>query len=187
VNDILGVLKYEDLQQIVLVGHSYGGMVISGVAEQASARVAQLVYLDAFLPEHGKSLKDYVPGAPLVEIAQARGDGWRLSHTWMGTTESIFSVTDPVDLAWVNALTGDQPLKTMLQPAQLPTDAASSLPRTYIQTTRDPWFVEAAERTQRTGFRSYELFSAGHDAMVTQPKELSELLLGLLSHDEFWR
>ena len=61
VRDITSLLDYEDLHNVILVGHSYGGMVISGVAETAGTRLAQLVYLDAFLPENGKALKDYSP------------------------------------------------------------------------------------------------------------------------------
>ncbi len=182
VNDILGVLECEDLQQVILVGHSYGGMVISGAAERAAARLAQLVYLDAFFPESGKAVADYGPGALLEQLAQARGDGWRLAHTWMSTTEEFFNVTDPVDLAWVNPRLGDQPLKTFLQPVQLPADAGRSLVRTYIQTTHSPLFEEAAERARQAGFRYAELFSAGHDAMVTQPVELARMLIELIGH-----
>jgi pimeloyl-ACP methyl ester carboxylesterase len=68
VDDVLGVLEYEDLTNVVLVGHSYGGMVISGVAERAGSRLARLVYLDAFLPENGKALRDYAPGEVLDEM-----------------------------------------------------------------------------------------------------------------------
>ena len=71
IQDITAVLEYEDLQDVVLVGHSYGGMVIAGVAEQAGARLAQLVYLDAFLPEDGKALKDYAALNPGTRLARA--------------------------------------------------------------------------------------------------------------------
>jgi pimeloyl-ACP methyl ester carboxylesterase len=61
IEDVLGVLEYEDLHDVILVGHSYAGMVIAGVAEKAAERIAHLVYLDAFVPADGKSLTDYQP------------------------------------------------------------------------------------------------------------------------------
>jgi pimeloyl-ACP methyl ester carboxylesterase len=58
IQDILNVIKYEDLRDIVLVGHSYGGMVATGVADRARDRVTQLTYIDAFVPDDGQSLLD---------------------------------------------------------------------------------------------------------------------------------
>src|SRR5580700_6133742 len=61
IQDILNVIKYEDLRDIVLIGHSYGGMVATGVADRAREAVAQLIYLDAFVPGHGQCLLDLLP------------------------------------------------------------------------------------------------------------------------------
>src|SRR5512145_1133775 len=79
VADVLGVIDCEDLRDIVLVGHSYGGMVATGVADRVRDRIARLVYLDAFVPGHGQSLFDMLPRqerARRQEEANARGDGW---------------------------------------------------------------------------------------------------------------
>jgi pimeloyl-ACP methyl ester carboxylesterase len=73
INDVSAVLEYEDLSNVILVGHSYGGMVISGVEQASHARLAGLVYLDAFLPEDNKALADYAPVPP------TRDDGWRIA------------------------------------------------------------------------------------------------------------
>ncbi len=62
IEDVLGVITYEDLRDVVLVGHSYGGMVATGVADRARGRVAQLIYLDAFVPGNGEALVDLTPG-----------------------------------------------------------------------------------------------------------------------------
>lgn len=179
IQDIVGVLEYEDLRNLVLVGHSYGGMVISGVAEKAGTRLSQLVYLDAFLPENGKSLKDYVPGAPLDELARTKGDGSRLPMAGLVTLE-MFGVTDSADVAWMTPKLGDQPYKTFTQPVQLAATVNKSLRRAFIQTSKLPNFTEAAARAKMQGFRYYELFSAGHDAMVTKPKELVKIFLELV-------
>src|SRR5215210_882904 len=80
IEDVLNVIKYEDLSDIVLVGHSYGGMVATGVADRARDRIAQLIYLDAFVPKDGQSLADLVGPkghARMRELVKA-GDGWRL-------------------------------------------------------------------------------------------------------------
>lgn len=179
VQDIVGVLSYEDLQDVILVGHSYGGMVISSVAEQADMCLAHLVYLDAFLPEPNKALRDYADGAALDELVQSHGDGWRCPKPGMVGAE-YFGVTDSVDVAWMLARVGDHPYQTMTQPVQLTANRLNALPQTYILTTLAPLFQEAAKRAKRAGFRYYELFSAGHDAMITQPEELVKILLELV-------
>ena len=79
IEDIAAVLEYEDLHDVVLVGHSYGGMVITGVAEREGNRLSQLVYLDAFLPEDGKSIKDY------AKLNPTREDGWRVTCSRIGS------------------------------------------------------------------------------------------------------
>jgi len=168
IKDIVSVLEYEALHNVVLVGHSYGGMVIAGVAEALGSHVAHLVFLDGFLPENGKALTDYAPMLPM------RDDGWRVPA--MGTSRD-FGVTDESDIAWAEPRLGDQPYRTITQPVQLSAQLYDAFAKTYIQLTEAPWFVEAAERAKRQGFRSYTLLSGGHDAMITQPKAVSEILL----------
>src|SRR4051812_25632401 len=171
IKDVTAVLEYEDLQDVVLVGHSYAGMVIAGVAEKARARLAQLVYLDAFLPEDGKAVKDYAPLNP------TRLDGWRVP---VPGSPPRFGVTDNGDVAWMEARLGDHPNKTFTEPARLSRDTDKVLRQSFVQCTRAPFFAEAAERAKRQGFRYRELFAAGHDAMITQPKPLAAVLLDLL-------
>ena len=154
----------------MLVGHSYGGMVIAGVAAAARRAWPQLVYLDAFLPEDGTALTDYAPLPP------ARADGWRIPPPG---PPSAFGIPEQ-DLAWVGARLGDQPSKTFTQPVRLANDGSQALPQTYIQCTDAPWFAEAAARAKRRGLGVEDLRAAGHDAMVTQPIELTTLLLHLV-------
>ena len=82
IQDLLGVIKCEDLQDIALIGHSYGGMVATGVADRARDRIAQLIYLDAFVPQDGQTCLDLIGPEPRrrrLESAKA-GDGWRIPH-----------------------------------------------------------------------------------------------------------
>src|ERR1700751_4727875 len=79
IQDVLNVIKFEDLSDIVLLGHSYGGMVATGVADRASDRIRQLVYLDAFVPRNGQSLLDLnEPARPTMEALAKSGDSWRV-------------------------------------------------------------------------------------------------------------
>lgn len=171
ITDIVSVLEYEDLHNVVLVGHSYGGMVVAGVAEAVGSRIAHLVFLDGFLPENGRALTDYTPFAP-----QTRNDGWRVPALDLSND---LGVTDERDLAWARPRLGDQPLRTITQPVQLSTQIYNSFAKTYIQLSEAPWFMEAAERAKRLGFHSYTLLTGGHDAMITQPQAVGEILLDI--------
>jgi pimeloyl-ACP methyl ester carboxylesterase len=131
INDVSAVLEYEDLNNVVLVGHSYGGMVISGVEQESHARLKGLVYLDAFMPEDGKALADYAP------IPPTRDDGWRVAPA--GAADE-WGATDAADVAWMAARIGDQPLATFTQPVQLPVDYRDSLSHAFILCTEAPFF-----------------------------------------------
>jgi pimeloyl-ACP methyl ester carboxylesterase len=94
-------------------------MVITGVAEKAPERIAHLVYLDAFVPEDGKSLMDYQPpemAEMFRERTRTEGDGYRLPAV---IPAEAFGVSDRADLAWLRARTNPHPLKTKLDPVHL--------------------------------------------------------------------
>src|SRR6516164_2710248 len=94
IQDVLSVIKFEDLSDIVLLGHSYGGMVATGVADRARDRVAQLIYLDALVPRDGQSLFDLnEAGRRPMREAAASGDGWRVAPN------PTPADTSPADLA----------------------------------------------------------------------------------------
>jgi pimeloyl-ACP methyl ester carboxylesterase len=165
VQDIVNVLVYEELREAVLVGWSYGGMVITGAAERAADRLAHLVYLDAFVPQDGQALVDLLDTGFLAELeaeARASGDGWRVP----GESEPGRPRTDLL-------------LPTFRQPLTLTNPAAAGLARTYILCTVDPFlshFAAAAARARQAGWRVREL-PTGHTALWTMPKETAELLL----------
>ncbi len=167
VQDVAAVLEMEDLGDVILVGHSYAGMVIAGVAEKAGPRISKLVYLDAFLPEDGKALRDYGP------VPKLREDGWRVPP--LGPP-GAFNVKEARDVEWVGSRLGDQPLKTFTRPVRLSAERSGAIPGVYIQCTKAPVFVEASERARRRGYHFAELLIAGHDAMITKPEELVRIL-----------
>ncbi|MDQ3373959.1 MAG: alpha/beta fold hydrolase [Acidobacteriota bacterium] len=178
IQDVLGVLKYEDLRNVVLVGHSYGGMVISGVAEKAAERLAHLVYLDAFVPNDGQSSADFQPAEVLAmrkEKTRTEGDGYKLPCS----PAENFGITNEEDLAWVKQRLNPHPFKTMLNTVQLTNPKAAQIPRTYIYCNNPPIgpFGQFAERLRTDESWQYRELATGHDAMITEPEQLAELLL----------
>jgi pimeloyl-ACP methyl ester carboxylesterase len=173
--DVAGLLEYEDLYNVILVGHSYGGMVITGVAEVAARRLTQLVFLDAFVPGHGQSLFDTIPdhGAAMRKIAEEAGEGWHIP-----LSNATFGVTDEADIAWMATRITSQPLRTFEEPVRLTDPAAIELPRSYILCRQDEpsLFDPFAEQAQGDGWNYREL-RTGHDAMISAPAELASILL----------
>jgi pimeloyl-ACP methyl ester carboxylesterase len=174
IRDILGVLDVEDLHGVVLIGHSYGGMVATGVADRARGRIAQVVYLDAFVPQDGQCLLDLqAPEARdrMREFARTAGEGWRIPPNPMPPD------TPDADLQWAAGRRLPQPIKTFEQPLRMSNQAP--LPRTYIYCRRarpDDVFRQFAERAQReSGWRYFEM-DASHNPHITAPQALLALL-----------
>lgn len=165
------VLEFEDLGDVILVGHSYAGMVITGVADKTGERIGQLVYLDAMLPENGKAITDYSsrPYAPIT------AESW---HDY-SPEPGEFGVTDEHDVAWVKKRLTDMPRKCMTQPLRLADDRSRRIKGTYILCSTRPFAGEAAQRAKQRGYRYLELLSAGHDVMMTQPRALATVLMDL--------
>jgi pimeloyl-ACP methyl ester carboxylesterase len=175
VEDVLGVLTFEDLRDVVLVGHSYGGMVATVLADRAPERLRHVVYLDAFVPRDGQSLFDLLPadaGERMREGARAQGDGWRIPPN------PVPADTSAADLAWIMPRRVMQSLAAFEEPARL-AGAGARLPRTYVYCTRTApgdVFRPFAERAKREpGWRYLEL-DASHSPNVTAPQPLATLL-----------
>jgi pimeloyl-ACP methyl ester carboxylesterase len=171
--DVLGVLKYEDLSGVNLIGHSYGGMVATGVADRARERIARLIYLDAFAPNDGDSLFDLLPPATRAQRQSAAGgaDGWRIPPGPMPPD------TPAEDRAWCEPLRLPQPLKTFEQKLKLQ-GGALTLPRHYIYCKRNPpddRFRPFYARAKREGWGVSEI-DASHNPHITCPDVLAELL-----------
>jgi pimeloyl-ACP methyl ester carboxylesterase len=170
--DILNVIKYEDLRDIVLLGHSYGGMVATGVADRAGDHVTQLIYLDAFVPRAGQSLRDLNEQArqPMRDRAKS-GDGWRVPPNPTPPD------TSPADLAWLTERRVDMPIKCFVQGLKL--GGEPKMPRSYIYATRitpaDTFGPFAARARSEPGWGYHEI-DASHSPNVTAP----EALIGIL-------
>lgn len=185
IDDIVNVLEWEDLVEVVLVGHSYGGIVISGAAQSVPHRIAHLVYLDAVMPRDGESILDIATpekAAMLRSTIDGPGQGWCLPPL---RPASDFGVTDPDDAAWVDSKVSTQPAKTYLE-AITSTAASWTLPGTFIecsQPIQDPPPISrtrARERADTDDSFSYVVLDTGHDAMITAPDAVTDILLGTL-------
>ncbi len=180
VQDIVNVLVYEDLAEVRLVGHSYAGFVIAGVAEQVAERLAHLVYLDARIPQDGEALRDGYDLATLAMVetqVRGAGEGWRVPVPDLG--RHPFGIRDEADAGWVMAKLVPHPFATLVEPLRLTQPAAERLPRTFIACTADQVHAHAERARSAPGWRYQEL-PTGHDAMVTAPRELVDLLLGVI-------
>lgn len=175
IGDVLAVLECEDLRDVVLVGHSYGGMVATGVADRAAERIAKLVYLDAFVPEHGQSVFDMLPAQERTrrqEAARAEGDGWLLPPN------PTPSDTSAEDIAWIAPRRRWQPIGTFAQPLTLNNETVGP-PRTYIYCTRlgpGDTFGQFARRFRADAAWQFLEIDASHSPNVTAPDAIARLL-----------
>jgi pimeloyl-ACP methyl ester carboxylesterase len=179
--DIVQVLEFEDLRNVILCGHSYAATVMMAVAEQAADRLAHLVSLDEDVPQDGQAFKDIYADTYLWlrELALAQGNEWWVSAPQQWQDRRIAAL-DEADWKWMQSKLTAFPLKTWETPLHYKNPTAAALPRTYIACTESPdpdtsiaygksWASEGHFRTLATM----------HDAMVTQPEQLSNLLLEL--------
>ena len=179
ITDVLNLLHYEDLNEVILLGHSYGGMVATGVADRAPERLAQVIYLDAFVPRNGQSVLSLFPEeAPqrTLEAVRTQGDGWRIPANPMPPD------TSPQDFEWATPKRVMQPARTFEQAITL-TGAAHRLPKTYIYCTRcgpGDVFRQFADRARtEPGWRYFEM-DASHNPHITVPHELMRILQSLV-------
>ena len=175
VADVLSVVKCERLNDIVLVGHSYGGCVISGVAEAVGDKIRSIVFLDAFIPDNGESLFDVVQPA-VKEVIQGVLD--RGETTVPVRDAAAFKVNEK-DRAWVDSLATRQPIGTMTEKIKLTGARDRIAKKIYIRASGYPnvSFDKAFARVKADrGWRVYEV-PCGHDVMIDEPDRLTDILL----------
>jgi pimeloyl-ACP methyl ester carboxylesterase len=175
IQDIVGVIRCEELSDVILCGHSYGGMVIAGVAEQMAGTICSLVYLDAFVPESGKSLLDYLPAeqsAGMRADAAQNGEGYKVTPI----PAAAFAV-NAKDAAWVDAMCVKQPLATFEQ--KLILSGRQVRKRTYVLAAG--WgpspFQQFVMRLKDDRSWQFVSMACGHDVIVDRPQELADVLI----------
>jgi pimeloyl-ACP methyl ester carboxylesterase len=178
IDDVVNLIRWEELSDVVLCGHSYGGGVISGVADRVPDRIGALVYLDAFVLEDGQCLHDTLPPSQRklqLELTLHNGEGWKVPPI----PAEVFNV-NANDLEWVNRQCTMQPLATFQQVIKLKGNADAVKHAMFILATgwNDSPFPAFYERAKARGWTTRTM-QCGHDAMLDRPEELTSALLGV--------
>jgi pimeloyl-ACP methyl ester carboxylesterase len=177
IKDVLNVIKCEELEEVVLVGHSYAGMIITALADRLPSVVGSLIYVDAYIPQDGQSMLDLRPAQAnevLMERVRKLGDGWRMPPL---TAEEL-GIELAEDRAWVNRRATPMALACYTEKIALSGSAGAHLPRIYIRTSYanasfERWYEEA-ERDEN--WKAYRL-DGGHNPMIDRPESLVALLV----------
>lgn len=180
--DLLGTLYFEDLSDVIVVGHSYAGMVISQLADRAYDQLSGLIFLDAFTGRDGAAMWDYQPEETrslYLKWAAEGGDGWRLPPT--DAYVAALGISDEADGAWVRSHLTDFPVKCQHDPLWLTSGGYESLPKGYIHCTESPLAAKFRiyfDEAESEGWPCRAI-PASHDAMVTHPALLVRTLIDI--------
>lgn len=175
ITDIVNLIRFEDLKDIVLVGHSYAGFVISGVAERELSKIRSIVFLDAFVPQNGQSIYSLSSQRlrDTVETAIRQG------QVGMPPAGAAYFKVNEKDRAWVDAKCTPQPVGTYGEPIAI-TGARERIARkTYIRTIgwNAPGFDAVVTRLRNDPSWRVQEMPCGHEAMIDMPERLTELLV----------
>ena len=182
IQDVMGLIEAEELQRVVLVGHSYAGMVITGVADrlqqERAGLLVHLVYLDAALPRPGDSWSSaHTEDTRQARIAASQSSG---GLSFPPPDAALFGLTGD-DRDWVNRRQTPQPFRLYQQPLQFDAARVDALPRTFIDCTTPalPTIAPSRERVRREpGWQVIEM-ATGHDPMVSDPHGLAAHLMAI--------
>lgn len=180
IEDILQIFKYEDLSDVILVGHSYAGMIISGVAEVIPDKIQLMIYLDAYIPQDGKTAFDLVPG--LIDLYRGRTLKDQ-NKPWLvkSYTPDEFGITNPEDIAWVEPKLVPMPWHTHDEPLKIQNEKAKKISRAFITSAEfGEGMFERQGMDEKNKWDYYYEIKRGHDVMITAPKELSEVIQNII-------
>ena len=180
INDVLGVIDMEEIDDAVLCGHSYGGQVITPVLDKRVDRFRAAVWLDAFVPEDGKSLMDGWPPERAQHVREqvaASGDGWKMPPM----PPDYFGVMDADDAAWITRRCVPQPLKTFSQPVHLTGAWETVAKKMYLLAELHPnsSFERFSVPLSKKPDWDVRSVKSGHDVMIDTPELLADILLEL--------
>ena len=183
IQDVVRLMEYEGLDDVALVGHAYAGMVITGVAEVCPERLSHLVYINGVIPADGESMADQLIPVRGPEFAAwvrshiERGEGYLPSPASPEEIGRRWGIPDSADREWMFSKVTPQPAAAMAGQVRIGNPAAQDIPRSFIG-GEEAGFQPVADRAREAGWGMYHLDS-GHDPMVSHPRELAEILLGI--------
>lgn len=184
VEDVCQLIEAEELHDIILVGQSLGGMVVSTVADRLKNRIARLAYLDAAVPADGDDFASHIPGIAESEAERRRAvfRGMAPDGAWLpAPPPQMVGVLNPDDQSWLQRRLTPQPLSTWLEPVHYRNGGPAGVPKTYVLATQPPTTLMGypvhGEVAKRGGEWTYREIACGHDMMVVEPALTAVLLL----------
>lgn len=178
ISDVTNLIRWEELTDVVLCGHSYGGCVVTGVADRIPEKISALVYVDAFVPEDGQSLHDTLPPearSEQIEAAKKVGDGWKTPPI----PPEVFNL-NAHDRDWLDRQSTPHPLACFQQPVRITENINRIEHIAYILATG--WspspFPQFFDKAKAKGWKTLTM-PCGHDVMLDRPEELTQELLAI--------
>lgn len=183
IKDVVALIEAEELSRVVLVGHSYAGMVITAVADRLRAKIDHLVYLDGAVPGDGSDLASHAPGMTREEAQQRRAAFQRMAPdgAWLAPPPPEAVGVTGEDAAWLRRRLTPHPLRTWLEPVQLIHGGIAGLRKTYVLATQ-PLTTIMGYPAQGAAAKadpewSYREIACGHNVMVAAPERTADLIL----------
>ena len=179
VEDVVGVIESEDLIDVVLVGHSLGGIKVLAIAERIADRVIHLVNVDGMIPTSGQSIKDMLPGVWESSRDRAIEAG---DEGWVPPPDDWDFGLSRADYQWARPRLSPDPIKTWETPIVFTPERAGRVPGLFVHCTSglSPDELVAEQETCRKHGWRYEALPASHDAMISAPEQLASVLLGIV-------
>jgi pimeloyl-ACP methyl ester carboxylesterase len=184
VQDVIGVIESEELSDIVLVGHSYAGLVTTVVADRLKSKIRHLVYLDAAVPNDGDDFASHIPNLEPANAERRRAAFRAMASdgVWLPAPPPEFvGVEKADDASWLRRRLTPHPVKTWLEPVVLRNGGHAGLPKTYVLATKPPTTImgypvhgEVAKAGKQWSYRE---IGCGHDMMIIEPAATAQLLL----------
>jgi pimeloyl-ACP methyl ester carboxylesterase len=167
ISDVVNEIQWKGLEHVVLVGHSYAGMVITGVAEQVASKIASIVYLDAFVPADGQSLADLGGKVDAGDFTAP-------------IPAAVFSVNE-ADRAWVDRKMTPQSTACFTEKLEVTSAYQKISRKTYIRAMRFAGFAATLEKLRSDASWKTYVVDCGHDVMIDKPDELTNILVGMIT------
>jgi pimeloyl-ACP methyl ester carboxylesterase len=175
IQDVVALIEMEDLREVVLLGHSYGGMVVTGVAERTPERIRRLVYLDAFVPQNAKCALEYV----VPERAARFREQGEVTGFVEPPPPSLWGVVAPEHVAFARQRERRHPYRCFTQRIRVMNSSAAALPKTFIYCSSPATgtFDQFAVKYRKDVAWEFHELKTGHDSMILVPHELAAILL----------
>lgn len=174
IQDVLNLIAAENLEEIILVGHSYSGMVITGVASRVPLKIKKVIYLAAVVPFTGESMFDAVGPSISNSLYNSahNNNGWQVP----AAAAESYGITQPEDVEWYNSMATAHPIKCFTQALPFNDTTVEPLNKVYISCSQDELLTPMIERAESLNIACKQI-NAAHFAMITSPEAVVKVLL----------